>query len=224
MMALSHVVDSLVIAQKAKTIKDMGLGAISIIGLLIAITMAANIFLKDIRGLRGYALLSKPISRIQFIVGKYLGALITLAVIIVLMGCVLMVDAAAMEGSLDRNLVVGVHFIFVELSVITAFGLLFSTFCAPMTSGLLTFAFYVVGHLTHAIQGLVPSESLSLKQGLYWVLSLLPDLEKFNLKADVVYQTLPAWHQLMLVVLYGAIYVFVALFLSWLVIRRRDIL
>ena len=222
-MALSHVVDSLVFAQKAKIVKDIGLGGISITGLLIAIAISASIFLKDVRGLRGCALLSKPISRAQFVLGKYLGALITLGVIVVLMGCIVMADAGVMEGKLDRNLMVGVSLIFVELSVIVAFGLFFSTFCAPITSGCLTFAVYVLGHVTHTVGGPESLDGFSLSQVIYGVLSLFPNLERFNLKADVVYDTLPAWQYLLSLTLYGAMYVCVALFLAWLVTRKRDI-
>jgi ABC-type transport system involved in multi-copper enzyme maturation permease subunit len=223
MMALSHVVEALVMAQKAKVVKDIGLGAISIMGLLIAITIGAGIFLKEIRRLRGYSLLSKPISRAQFVLGKYLGAVITLALIIVLMGCLLSANAAAIEGRFDPNLLVGIDFIFVELSVVAAFALLFSTFCSPMVSGLLTFTLFASGHLVNGFKNAFLIDQYRLGKLFYGVFLLLPDLEKFDLKADAVYHTLPPWRDLFFLTIYGVIYVCLALFLSWVALRNKDV-
>jgi ABC-type transport system involved in multi-copper enzyme maturation permease subunit len=223
MMASSHVVESLVISQKSKIVKDMGLGAISIFGLLISISIGVNIFFKEIKRLSSYALVSKPVSRWQVIAGKYAGALITLVVVIVLMGLILMLDTAAAEGRFDPYLLVGISMILLEFSIITAFALLFSTFCTPLLSGLLTGALYVLGHTVALLKDTSPVQAYISEYGLIDPFLLIPDLEKFNFKAEVVYRTLPSWTSMVTSVMYGIILVFMALFLSWLVIRRMDI-
>ena len=222
MMGMSRIIESMVMAQRAQIIKDIGLGAISIIGLSISIIIGVKIFSKELRKFSGYALLSKPVLRGHLLLGKYMGVLLTLGVILSLMGSILMLSAAVSEGKFDPYLFVGINSILLELSVLIAFTLLFSTFCPPFSSGVLTFVLYALGHLISLLKSTFSIDSSILSHILNGLFLLIPDLERFNLKSDIVYHTLPPWQYLMSLILYGFIYVSVALFLSWLVIRKKD--
>ena len=221
-IGLSNVVESLVIAEKARIIKDLGLGGISIIGLFVSISVCVSIFSKELRKYSSFPLLSKPVLRGQFLLGKYTGALITLGLMIVLMGAIFLLNVFLVERRFDPYLLVGLSLIFIELSVIISFALLFSTHLAPVTSGILTFAVYVLGHSISSLQHLFSTDSNALGYLINGLIFLVPDLGKFNLKADVVYHTLPSWQHLIFLSMYGVSYICAAIVLSWFLIRKKD--
>ena len=222
-LGLSNVIETLVVAEKARIIQDIGLGGISIVGLFVSIGVCVNIFSKELGGYRTSFLFSKPVSKGQFLLGKYIGALIILGVMIVLMGSVLLLNLFLVERKFDPDLLIGLGFIFIELSVVTSFALLFSNLFAPITSGILTFAIYVLGRLTGLLQGVFSADSYALHSLIKSLFFLLPDLNKFNLGADIVYHTLPSWQHLVLLSMYGVSYICSAIVLSWFLIRKRDI-
>ncbi|MDY6855838.1 MAG: hypothetical protein SWO11_14250 [Thermodesulfobacteriota bacterium] len=222
-LGLSNVIETLVVAEKARIIKDIGFGGISIIGLFVSISVCVNIFSKELRGYRSSFLFSKPVSKGQFLLGKYIGALIILGVMIVLMGSVLLLNLLLVERKFDPDLLIGLSFIFIEFSVVTSFTLLFSNLFMPITSGILTFAIYVFGHLTSLLQDLFSADSYAFNPLIKSLFFLLPDLDKFNLVADIVYHTLPSWQHLVLLSMYGVCYICSAIVLSWFLIRKKDI-
>ena len=219
----SNVVEMLAMAEKARIIKDIGLGGISIIGLFVSISVCVNIFTKELRGYRSSFLFSKPVSIAQFLLGKYIGALITLGLMIVFMGAVLLLDILWVERKFDPYLLIGFGVIFIEISIVTSFALLFSNLFPPVTSGALTFAIYLVGHFKGLLQDLSSNGLNALGYLIESLFFLLPDLSKFNLEADIVYHTLPSWEYLFFLVMYGICYICITILLSWFLLRKKDI-
>jgi ABC-type transport system involved in multi-copper enzyme maturation permease subunit len=80
LMAAAYLLGQLSAGQDVKIIKDLGLAAISIFGLLIAIFIGIGLVWKEVDRRSIYGVLSKPIRRSEFVLGKYLGLLLTLIV------------------------------------------------------------------------------------------------------------------------------------------------
>ena len=91
LISSSYLLGQLTAGQDVKIIKDLGLAAISVFGLFIAIFIGIGLVSKEVERRSIYALLSKPVSRPQFIAGKYAGLVLTLAVNVAVMAVALYV-------------------------------------------------------------------------------------------------------------------------------------
>src|SRR5438045_1071746 len=80
LIAVSYLLGELTAGQDVKIIKDLGLAAMSVFGLFIAVFIGIGLVSKEVERRSIYSLLAKPISRQQFILGKYLGLVLTLLV------------------------------------------------------------------------------------------------------------------------------------------------
>jgi ABC-type transport system involved in multi-copper enzyme maturation permease subunit len=234
--AASYLIGQLTAGQDVKIIKDLGLSATSIFGLFIAVFIGIGLVSKEVERRSIYALLAKPIHRYQLVIGKYCGLMLTLAVNVAVMAAAIYVVLAYMVWSvpasvqsawdapaLDPALLKAVTLIFVELMLVTAVALCFSTFSTPMLSAAFTFGLYIVGHFSGDLrnfQQVVDSPAAArLARGLYWV---LPNLAQFDIKADVVHGAHVPLGYMAIAVAYAAVYIGVLLAIAVLVFSRRD--
>ena len=232
----SFFLGQLTAGQDVKIIKDLGLAATAIFGLFIAIFIGIGLVSKEVERRSIYGLLSKPISRSQLILGKYAGLVLTLAVNITVMTVAIYAVLAYMTWTtpgpiqsawdapgVDPALLKALFLIFVELTLITAVALFFSTFSTPMLSAAFTFGLYVVGHFNADLrnfQSVVESQSAAtLARVLYHV---LPDLSAFDVKTAVVHGLSVPWGYLALTTGYGILYIAVLLVIATLIFSRRD--
>jgi ABC-type transport system involved in multi-copper enzyme maturation permease subunit len=235
LMGASLLIGELTAGQDVKIIKDLGLSATSLFGLFIAVFIGIGLVSKEVERRSIYSLLAKPIRRTQLVIGKYIGLVLTLTVNVAAMAAAQYAVLAAMGGTLshaapggeapplDPALLVAIGLILVELMLVTAIALFFSTFSTPMLSAALTFAIFVVGHFTTDLrnfQDVVGSPAAGrMARALYWV---LPNLAQFDVKADVVHgRHVPAGY-VALAVAYAAVYIAMLLTISASVFSRRD--
>jgi ABC-type transport system involved in multi-copper enzyme maturation permease subunit len=223
MVGISYILDQLTIGEKTKIIKDFGLASISIFGVMIAIFVGIGLVYKEIERKTIYNILSKPIHRYQFIIGKYLGLIMTLLIEVVVMSVVLFTMLYFYEGKIDFALFHAIAMIFIELMIVTAFALLFSSFSTPILSGLFTLSFYIIGHLTADLLELGRrSHSQSLKYFTEILYYILPNLEYFNIKGEVVYHLSLEEGYLFFASVYGILYILIILLISMVIFQKRD--
>jgi ABC-type transport system involved in multi-copper enzyme maturation permease subunit len=219
----SRVLALLTVGDRVKIITDVGLASISIFGALMAILMGTGLVYKEIDKRTIYTLLSKPIHRHQFLLGKYLGLVFTLFVMLVFMTLIFLVLVFLHSFRIEWAMFVAILFIFLELCLITAVAMLFSCFSTPILSTLFSLSFYLIGHISWGLEPLIkkiPSGAAkTLAQVLY---TFLPDLENFNFKTEIVHH-LPIPPKIFFYsTLYGIFYSVFILALAMLVFRRRD--
>jgi ABC-type transport system involved in multi-copper enzyme maturation permease subunit len=232
----SYLIGQLTAGQDVKIIKDLGLSAASLFGLFIAVFIGIGLVSKEVERRSIYSLLAKPIRREQLILGKYAGLTLTLAVNVAVMAAAIYVVLAYMAWrtppniraawdapALDPRLLEAVLLIFVELMLVTAVALCFSTFSSPLLSAAFTFGFYVVGHFTtdlREFQQVVDSPAAAgIGRALYWT---LPNLAQFDIKADIVHGVhVPAGY-LAIAIAYAAVYIAILLVIAMTVFSRRD--
>jgi ABC-type transport system involved in multi-copper enzyme maturation permease subunit len=236
LIAASLLLGQLTAGQEVKIIKDLGLAATAVFGLFIAVFIGIGLVSKEVERRSIYALLVKPLSRPQFIVGKYLGLVLTLAVNLTVMAVALYIVLAATEWftpedirktweapGVDPQLLKAILLIFAQLALITAVALLFSTFSSPLLSAALTFGLFIVGHFNQdlrAFEQVVDSRPLGwVLRGAYYV---LPNLAPFDVKSQVVHAEPVAWGYIALTLAYGAAYVATVLVLAVWIFSRRD--
>ena len=236
LIASSYLLGQLTAGQDVKIIKDLGLAATSVFGLFISIFIGIGLVSKEVERRSIYALLSKPVSRAQFIAGKYAGLVLTLAVNLSVMAVALYVVLAYMVWTepptiragwdapgIDPALLKALFLIFVELMVVTAIALFFSTFSTPILSAALTFGLYIAGHFNADLRNfdkVVSSKAaVLLARGAYHA---LPDLSAFDVKTQVVHGLPVTFGYLGSTTLYGLTYVAALLLISTVIFSRRD--
>jgi ABC-type transport system involved in multi-copper enzyme maturation permease subunit len=184
MILCSILLGKLTLGNEDKIIFDLGLSAISIFGMLIAIFIGIGLVYKELEKRTVYALLAKPVHRYELILGKYLGLLFTLLVNVVVMTvglelALLYTGRIGLGGHL--RVLPAVFLVFLSLSLITALALLFSTFSTPALSALFTFFLWIIGHFGKDLQSFGALTKSSAVGGLCNVLYyILPNLSNFN--------------------------------------------
>lgn len=219
----SVLISTLTVGEQTKIIEDLSLGAINIFGVIISIFVGIGLVSKEIEKKTIYTIISKPIRRYEFLLGKYLGLALTLLIYISLMTICFMAVLYLYIGAVQWNLLLAVLFIYFELLVVTAAALLFSTFSTPTLSATYTLAVYVIGHLISDLKGLAEKAPSELAKGLLNVLYyVLPNLGNFNIKGEVVHNVPIAFERVAATVAYGVLYVFVLLLTASAVFQRRN--
>ncbi|MBI5756115.1 MAG: ABC transporter permease subunit [Nitrospirae bacterium] len=231
MIAASLLLATLTVGEQSKIIIDIGLASINVFGALIAIFLGIGLIIKEIEKKTIYNILAKPVPRYQFLIGKYIGLLITILVNIVIMGAGLYIILILNElrwghSIFDVNFDIwkAIYLIFIELMVITAIALMFSTFSSSSTlSAIFTIAAYIIGHLTEELKLIGDKVQDSLLKGpITFFYYFLPNLDNFNIKGRVVHRLDVPSSYIALVTVYGLFYVAVILLLSGVIFQRRD--
>jgi ABC-type transport system involved in multi-copper enzyme maturation permease subunit len=222
MIGSSLLLMRLTLGEFHRLLLDVGLGSINIFGVLIAIFVGIGLVNKEIEKKTIYTIVSKPVARYQFLVGKYLGLTLTLLVNTLVMAGGLLLVLFAQSVPIESMLFKALGLIFMEFMVITAVALLCSTFTSATLSAIFTLATYVIGHLTADLKifGEKMDEGMrAVVTGLYYI---LPNLERFNLKGNVIHHIEVSGTDLVLIVVYGLTYVAFLLMSASIIFQRRD--
>src|SRR5215831_9061272 len=187
MMAASIIAGQISIGIEETVIVTLGLSAISLIGLLISIFIGVGLVSKEMDKRTLYAVLAKPVRRWEFLVGKFAGLVLTLAVNVAAMGIGLFLTLMYVKPTLesgDAAVFVAVYFIWLKLALVVALALLFSCFTTPLLAILFTTGIYIVGLYVQELRDL-PKEVMTpgmaaFTKGLSYV---LPNFENFHIMA-----------------------------------------
>src|SRR5215208_2591644 len=198
-------------AQELKIIVDMGLSAALLFGVFISIFVGVGLVYKEIERRTIYAIFSKPVGRGEFLLGKYLGLCLTLAVNVAVMGAGVSLALLYVNHGwhpLVFSIWPAVALIYVELMVVVAVALLFSSFSSPALSALLTFFVFVIGHFSAELKGLSSTVGSGGARVLFAALYyLLPNLSNYAYITAASHGRTPAAADFVGGVLYGLAYI-----------------
>lgn len=229
MIASGTLLSSLSLNQEGKIVLDLGLSAISVFGLIITIFIGTNLLNKEIDKKTIYLILSKPLRRSSFVLGKFLGLGLTLGIITLAMSAafyaMLWYTLHGMNQDFFAYLptsAMALVLIYVEMLLLTAAAIFFSTFATPVMSALFTLGLYLIGHMSYDI---LQFGKLAGKPALVEITKLifyvLPDLERLNLKNVLLQQAVPA--KIFGSSLgYGGLYILGLLILSMLIFEGKE--
>jgi len=236
LVGASILIGQLTAGQDVKIIKDLGLAATSVFGVFIAVFVGISLVSKEVDRRSVYPLLAKPISRGGFIVGKYLGLLTTLlvntAVMTVALYAVLFflsrnvpanVQQAWDAPALDPHLLQAIALIYVEIALVTAVALFFSSYSSPLLSAVFTLGIYVAGQFNADLKHFneivdAPAAAVVAKVAYY----VVPDLSKFDVKLAVVHGVPVGAAYMASASLYALVYIAALLFGATTIFARRD--
>lgn len=223
LILFSFVAGDWSMGHQVKVMKDLGLGAMSIFGLLIAIFIGIRIMIQELEQKTIYLIASKPICRWEIIVGKFIGLALTLLIHLTLMTFTLYIITFIMERSLDWGLLSAIWLIYIEILLLVAFSIFFSSFTSPTLSAIYTFLVFIIGHLSDFLRDYVLLYPDKGFHGLLKVIyAILPNLEKFNLKMAVVQKMEIAEHFVLFSSFYGIAYLLLILILTCLIYQKKD--
>ena len=236
LVAASYLISQMTAGQDLKIIKDLGLAALSWLGLLIAVFIGIGLVAKEVERRSIYSILSKPVTREQFLLGKYLGLVMTLAVNLSAMCVAYYAVLAYQEFSasqttrqgwpapaLDPRLMLAVVLIFGELMIVTAVALFFSTFSSALLSTLLTLGLWIAGHFNADLRRFEEVVDSPIAGNIALVMYyVLPNFAPFNVKAEVVHAVPVSASHVLLTLAYGGVYITMVLLGAIAIFRRRD--
>jgi ABC-type transport system involved in multi-copper enzyme maturation permease subunit len=213
--------------QEAKIIVDLGLSALLLFGTFIAILVGVGLVYKEIERRTLYAILAKPIGRGEFLLGKYLGLCLTLLVNVAVMGVgvsLALIYVRRGWNPLAARVWPAVFLIYVELMILTAVALLFSSFSSPALSALLTFFVFIIGHFSADLKALANSMGSAPARwffsGLYY---LLPNFSNYSVITVTAHGQSPGARLVVIAVAYAIVYISVLLAATTLIFRRRNL-
>jgi len=236
LIASSYLIGQLTAGQDVKIIKDLGLAATAVFGLFIAIFIGIGLVSKEVERRSIYSILSKPISRPQFVLGKYAGLVLTLAVNVAVMTIAMYLvltyltytesvefRSAWDAPGVDPRMLKAIVLIFVQLMIVTAIALFFSTFSTPLLSAALTFGVFIVGHFNADLKNF---DKITESRAAVWlargVYHLVPDFSAFDVKTEVVHGLPVANGYLVITTAYGLAYIAALLIAAIVIFSRRD--
>lgn len=207
-----------------KMLIDFGLAGINALGVLVAVFVSTGVINREIEKRTILVLIPKPVNRAEFIIGKHLGVSAVLALLILAMTLIYLLILSFSQISYPfGSILVSTLYLFLQLSLMAAVGLLLGVFTSSLLAALLSFGIYLMGNLS---PDLVELGNLSrnsniqvLTQALYLI---FPDLSRLNLKNDAVYGILPSPITLLNNGLYGLFYTILLLAIAILIFSRRE--
>jgi ABC-type transport system involved in multi-copper enzyme maturation permease subunit len=223
-VAISAVFGAASIGDQMKFVKDFSLMSVSLFGVIIAIVLGVNLLHQELGKKTIFNILSKPVARWEFMVGKFAGLVATLALILTLMCTALIGFLFLLEQETDWGLAVAAGVALVEVMVVIAVALFFSALVVtPTLAGLFTAATFVAGRSSSYLSYFYSDEHPAILRVLAKVLSwALPRLDRFNISEQVVYGDRLDVSYLMTLVVYAMAYAGVLLLLSIGLFSRRE--
>lgn len=217
-----------VIGEGARVVVDFGFFAVGLFAAVTAIVMGALLVYKELEKKTIYTIVSKPIHRYEFILGKYLGLLVILAAQVVGLSLVWVLVILMRDGDVSLEHAKGMMLVLMEVGVVAAVAMMFSAASNPMLTGLFTFGVFVVGRLVYLIE-----DMLRAPKGLFadnrvarvfgeTVVAIFPDLSVFDVSQQVLLGVPVAPGYLLHAFTYASAYALIFLVIALFAFERRD--
>jgi Cu-processing system permease protein len=223
----SLTISQLTLGEQFRIIANIGTSATQIFGTLIAVFLGVGLVTREIDRRTCYPALARPVSRTGFVVGKYLGLVVTLALNVALMalatGLMLLVHHGA-ATSLGRSYAAAFFLTGVQLAICGAFAVLFSTFTTATLASIYTLAIVAAGWLFGEVRSFwLQARQVELKSLVKVLDVLLPNMSLLDLKESVIYGDPVSPGSILARAAYGVGYAATLLLLAAFLFSRRDI-
>lgn len=223
LIGLSLVLGELSFAEQARISADFGFGGIQIGGSILAIFAGSTLVAREIEKQTILALLTRPLTRSQFLLGKYLGLSCVVGVVVVGLAMVLAAVMLWLGFSVHGNFFVALWGVLLEALLLMAVTLLFGVFTRPSLSVIFAATFFLLGHWVSSLDFFIEkSESPSFQLVARVIRVMIPDLERFNWRSAPIYGAEVYVGEILKASTYAAGWILVLLAIAALIFRRRD--
>jgi ABC-type transport system involved in cytochrome c biogenesis permease component len=219
----SQALSPLALGEGRKVVIDFGLAGSTLLATLLSIFLGSTLLHKELERRTIYSILAKPIRREEFLIGKFLGLWITTASLLGVMTAILAVVVTIAYGNAPATIVGSVALSMIELGIVTAVVVLFSSFSTPALTAFFGIATVVAGHFADdlryfASQG-APAGVRAVTEWVYWT---LPHLEVFNARGLAVHGVPVGADRMAFAFAYGLLYIGGVMMFAGTVFRRRE--
>ena len=188
LIGTSFLLATLSYVERERILQDVALASIRLFGAAIAIFIGVGLVHREVDRRTIYTILSKPVSRVDFLVGKYLGLVTTLWIQLAVMSAGFVAVSLASGAPVNGGHGIALALTALELAVLVAIATLFSSFATPFLAACYSVGLYMVGHVTRDLRALgALSDAESVGVLTTWLHRLLPDLESFNWTIEAVH-------------------------------------
>lgn len=223
LIGASVLLGTLTIGEQARFINDLGLAAINLVAVIIAIFVGIGLVTKEIERRTIYTILARPLTRVQFILGKYLGLGFIVAVNIVIMAAMFLSTIWMSGHPIHGSLFQAFALILVEALLVMAIAMFFSTFSSATLSATMTIGLYVIGHLTSDLRSMAEKSKIQINEAVLTALYYVcPNLEVLNIKGQAAAGVPVSVEYQALATVYGLLYASLLLVGACIVFQRRD--
>jgi ABC-type transport system involved in multi-copper enzyme maturation permease subunit len=227
LIALGPVFGFLSPKDSQTVLRSLGLAAILLAGLFITIVTCIYLIPVEIERRTIYTVLSKPVQRYEFVLGKFLGGFFTVFINIAAMGAVFLAMIYFQEkGHIPSEMFKGVILTFFQMMLLAALTIFFSTFATPVVNFFLSFGIFLVGNLSSVTDSLTTSTNKIARLVGSIVHYLLPNFGNFNIQNQLIHPTQEIVNEGVFIrnnIIYALIYSAVLLTLAILIFDRREV-
>jgi Cu-processing system permease protein len=223
LLGITLVASPLALGEGGRLLVDLGLTGISVLGLLVILITGTSLVAKEVERRTIYNLLSRPMRRPAYLVGKWAGLSAALWTVAGLLGLALWgLIVLRGQGGFGPAVLQGVYLAGLELTVITALAVMFSALSTPVLSALYTLGFFVVGQWSYDLRVFAGRFPRGLGSVLHVVANLVPNLPLFNMRTLAAEGHTTTWLHLVLATAYAVVYAGCALSLAAAAFESKD--
>jgi ABC-type transport system involved in multi-copper enzyme maturation permease subunit len=227
---LAIVLGEISLTQQARVARDVGLFGISLFGAVTAIVLGVVLLYREIERRTIYAIVSKPIARWEFVVGKYVGMVLILTLLVagfaVAMAAILAYQGLAVSSAVVKAMVLA----WFEVLTVAAVAVFFSSFSTPFLSGIFSLSLWAIGRVTPALREAAGSAQTGWIEAVAkGALAIVPDLNVFSISGGqvdgehvTVHGDFVDWGYVATAALHGGLWIAALLVLACAIFRRRD--
>jgi ABC-type transport system involved in multi-copper enzyme maturation permease subunit len=227
---LAAVLGEMSLSEEARVARDVGLAGVSLFGAMTAIFLGLSLLYGEIQKKTIHVILAKPIRRWEFVVGKYLGMATTLTLLVIAFAMALVVMLWAEGFASGSNIAKALTLGWLEVLLVAAIAVFFSSFSTPFLSGIFTFALFVIGRSYADLSYAAAKWKEPILKGIAQVaLFFVPDLHIFAVsggevagKHVSVHQEFVGWAYVGHAALYAGAVIAILLVLAMVIFGRRD--
>jgi ABC-type transport system involved in multi-copper enzyme maturation permease subunit len=226
---MAVVLGQMSIHEEQRVARDIGLAGISLFGSLTAIFLGVFLLYTEVQRRTIHAIVSKPIERWEFVVGKYLGMAIVLTILVALFGLAMCGMLTWQGVGVSSAVVKAIVLAWFEVLTVAAIAIFFSSFSTPFLSGIFALAMWSLGRVTPDIQAAIEHGSAWIQTTARFALEIVPDLHLFSPSGRIVegatvsvHGDFVTWGYVGLSALHGLGWIAGLLAIACLLFQRRD--
>ena len=224
MLASTAILSPLTVGAQGKIMADVGLASMVVFGLLVVVFVGSNMVRKELDKGTIVTILSKPVGRREYLVGKFIGLNLTLMTMLAIMGLIFLLMLFLAPGSFSFRFLGAFYLTLLELTLINAVVVFFSTSVSPILAAVFTLGVFSVGHLSQSIRDFGQlQDSLFQRQVSDLVYYLTPNLEVFNLRGAVVHGAAVSAEHLVMATIYSLAWTTLLLVVAGSIFSRKEL-
>ncbi len=223
---VSIIVSQWSMGQQDKILKDFGLTIITVFSMVISIFIGTSLIYKEVEKRTIYSILTKPISRMEFVLGKYFGLVFTMFINFIMMSAGLLLILWLFSSGFHFGLLISLGFIFLMMTIIIAVAVLLSTFVSPIVSSILTIFVFIGGNFSADIKvlGVNPTTQGTM---IEWIINfgyyLMPNLQMLNFQKEVVHNMPLDFNRMLIGILYTLFYNGIIVLVAAWIFNKKNI-